>query len=175
MKVKIWKFLFRTNTFFHLFIFLEYLPCLSTVLGRTDDQTWNPFKRILDDRGYYGLHQWLSGKEFNCNSEDPGSIPRSGRSPQGGHGNSLQYSCLGNSMHKGAWRAIVPGVAKSQTQLKQLSMHIDIYNPIEKKEIRITFSSCKQLIHTFYAENLKFTALTNLSSHLIICSFPYKC
>ena len=54
---------------------------------------------------------------------DVGSIPGSGRSPGGGHGNSLQYSCLENPMDRGAWRAIVHGVARSQTQLKQLSMH----------------------------------------------------
>ena len=44
-----------------------------------------------------------------------GSIPGSGGSPGGGHGNSLQYSCLENSMHRGAWQAIVLGIAKSQT------------------------------------------------------------
>ena len=37
--------------------------------------------------------------------------------PGGGHGNLLQYSCLENPMDRGAWRAIVRGVAKSQTQL----------------------------------------------------------
>ena len=54
---------------------------------------------------------------------DEGSIPGSGRSPGGGHGNPLQYSCLGNPMDRGAWQAEVHGVAKSQTRLKQLSMH----------------------------------------------------
>ena len=37
---------------------------------------------------------------------DTGSIPGSGRSPGGGHGNLLQYSCLENPMDRGAWRAI---------------------------------------------------------------------
>ena len=45
-----------------------------------------------------------------------GSIPGLGRSPGGGHGNPLQYSCLENSMDKGAWRATVHGVTKSWTQ-----------------------------------------------------------
>ena len=46
---------------------------------------------------------------------DMGSIPGSGGSPGGGHGNPLQYSCLENPLDRGARRAIVPGVAKSQT------------------------------------------------------------
>ena len=48
----------------------------------------------------------------------------SGRSPEGGHGNSLQYSYLENPMERGAWRATVHRVAQSLTRLKQLSMHI---------------------------------------------------
>jgi len=52
---------------------------------------------------------------------DAGSTPGSGRSPGGGHGNPLQYSCLENPMDRGAWRATVYGITKSQTRLKQLS------------------------------------------------------
>ena len=48
-----------------------------------------------------------------------GSSPWLGRSPGGGNGNPLQYSCLGNSMDRGSWRATVHGVAKSQTQLSE--------------------------------------------------------
>ena len=46
---------------------------------------------------------------------DLSSIVGSGRSPGGGHGNPLQCSCLENNMDRGAWRAIVHRVAKSQT------------------------------------------------------------
>ena len=49
---------------------------------------------------------------------DVGSVPGSGRSPGGRHGNPLQYSCLGNPMDRGAWRAAVHRVAKSWTRLK---------------------------------------------------------
>ena len=42
-----------------------------------------------------GLPRWLSGKESACNAGAAGVIPRSGRSPGGGHGNPLQYSCHG--------------------------------------------------------------------------------
>ena len=55
-------------------------------------------------------------------SRDEGYIPGSGRSPGGGHGNLLQYSCLENPMGRGAWRAALHRVAKSRTQLKRLSM-----------------------------------------------------
>ena len=54
---------------------------------------------------------------------DTGLIPGSGRSPGGEHGNPLQYSCLENSMDRGAWWAIVHRVAKSQTQRQRLSTH----------------------------------------------------
>ena len=46
---------------------------------------------------------------------DVGLMPGLGRSPGGGNGNPLQYSCLENSMDRGAWRAAAHGVAKSQT------------------------------------------------------------
>ena len=49
------------------------------------------------------------------------SIPGSGRSFWGGHGNSLQYSCLENPMDRAAWRAIVHGVAKEPDTAEQLS------------------------------------------------------
>ena len=51
------------------------------------------------------------------------SIPGSGKSPRGGHGNSLQYFCLENPMDREAWLATVHRVTKSQTQLNQLGMH----------------------------------------------------
>ena len=46
---------------------------------------------------------------------DVGSIPGSGRSPGGGHGNPLQYCCLGNLMNRGAWRATVHKAAELDT------------------------------------------------------------
>ena len=52
---------------------------------------------------------------------DAGQIPGSGRSPGGGRGNPLQYSCLGNPTDRGAWRDSVHRVTKSATQLKRLS------------------------------------------------------
>ena len=63
------------------------------------------------------------GKESTCNAGDAGdmgSIPGVGRSPGGEHGNPLLYSCLENPMDRGAWRATVCGVPKSQTRLERL-------------------------------------------------------
>ena len=60
-------------------------------------------------------------KESACNAGDPGLIPGSGRSPGGGNGNPLQYSCLGNPMDRRAWWAVVRGVAKSQMLQKNLN------------------------------------------------------
>ena len=63
------------------------------------------------------------GEEPTCNAGDSGSVPGLGKSPGGGHGNSLQCSCLENSMDGGAWWAIVHRVTKSWTRLNRLSMH----------------------------------------------------
>ena len=56
-------------------------------------------------------------------SRDAGSIPGLGRSPGVGNGNLIQYPYLGNTMYRGAWRAIVHGVAKSRTRL---STHMQV-------------------------------------------------
>ena len=53
-------------------------------------------------------------KDPVSNTGDAGSIPASGRAPGGGHGNPLQYSCLGNPMDRGVWQALVHGVTKGQ-------------------------------------------------------------
>ena len=65
-----------------------------------------------------GLPGGLSSKESACNAGDAGDtglIPESGRFPGGGHGNSLQYSCLENPMDRGDWRVTVHRVAESDT------------------------------------------------------------
>ena len=56
-------------------------------------------------------------KKSACSAGDPGLIPGLERSPGEGHRNPLQYSCLENSMDRGAWLDTVHGVAKSQIQL----------------------------------------------------------
>ena len=60
----------------------------------------------------YGLPRWLNLTESACQAGHSGSIPGLGRCLGEENGNSLQYSCLGNPMDRGAWRATVHGVSK---------------------------------------------------------------
>ena len=62
--------------------------------------------------GYVGFPGGSDNKESESNVGDTGSIPGLGRSPGGRNGNPLQYSCLGNLMDRGAWRATVLEVAE---------------------------------------------------------------
>ena len=65
-----------------------------------------------------GLPGGASGKELPANEgdvRDTGSIPGEGRSPGGGHGSPLQYSCLKNPMDRGVWQAAVHRFAESDT------------------------------------------------------------
>ena len=59
-----------------------------------------------------GLPRWLSGKESACQAGDVGLIPGSVRSPGEGNSNTLQYSCLGNPMDRGAWWATIYEIAR---------------------------------------------------------------
>ena len=67
-------------------------------------------------------------KDLAARAEEAGSVPGSGRSPRGGHGNPLWYTCLGNPMDRGAWRAAVHGLHKSWIRLNNwactLARHI---------------------------------------------------
>ena len=80
--------------------------------------------------------QLLSGKECACPAGDVGLILGSGRSPGEGNGNSLQYSCLGNPMDRGAWWATVHGVTKE----------VDTTLATEHKEEEGNVSSTRSLI-----------------------------
>ena len=65
----------------------------------------------------------------NVGDRDAGSIPESGRSPGGRHGNPLQYSSLENYMDRGAWQATVHRIPKSQTQLHACT-HASCMHPL---------------------------------------------
>ena len=83
-----------------------------------------PSQMPFQDRQGYILHDCeILGMGFPdgslvknppANAGDTSSFLGSGRSPEGGSGNPLQYSCLGNSIDRGVWRATVHGVTKRQ-------------------------------------------------------------
>ena len=83
--------------------------------------------------GHLGFPGGASGKAPTCQCRldirEAGSIPGSGRSPGGGHGNPLQYACLENPMDRGAWWVTVHSVAQSQTRQKRLSMQTSTGSP----------------------------------------------
>ena len=68
-----------------------------------------------------GIPSGSTVKNLLVKARDMGSNPRSGRPPGEGNGNPLQYSCLGNSMDRGAWRATVDGVTKESDTSEQLN------------------------------------------------------
>ena len=60
-------------------------------------------------------------KNLPANAGGAGLIPGSGRTPEGGNGHVLRYSCLGNSMDRGAWWAIAHGVTKESDMTEQVN------------------------------------------------------
>ena len=79
-----------------------YLSTLVKVHSE-EQQEGAVFRLFHTRRGFPG---GSDGEESACNAGDPGSIPRSGRSPGEGNGNPLQYSCLESSMDRRAWWAV---------------------------------------------------------------------
>ena len=101
-----------------VFIFLSCIPrsAIAVLFFKTEKK-----KRVKNSfRGQGWVLPWQSRgdtvvKNPPANATDTGdvsSIPGSGRSPGGGNGNPLQYSCLENPMDREAWWAIVPGVTR---------------------------------------------------------------
>ena len=72
-------------------------------------------RSFWENRIKWGLWSKALVKNLPANAGDTGSIPGLGRSPGEGNGDSLQYSCLGNPLHREAWWATVQGVTESDT------------------------------------------------------------
>ena len=75
---------------------------------------------------FLGFPGGSDGEESCCNAGDLGLIPGLERSPGGGHGNSLQYSCLENPMDRGDWRG--PWGRKESDTTEQLLLHYQLLN-----------------------------------------------
>ena len=75
-----------------------------------------------EDYTLHGPPCGSGGKEYNCSAGDPGSISGSGRSPGEKNGYPPQYSCLENSMHRGASWTTVHGVIKESNTTERLSL-----------------------------------------------------
>ena len=92
-------------------------------VGNLRVYTYHCFHRVhylveLSKDGFeLGFPDGSASKESTCNAGGAGWIPGSERSPGGGNGNPLQYSCLGNPTDRGDWQATVQRVTKSRTRL----------------------------------------------------------
>ena len=98
---------------------VKHILCLQVAYGLLDIISGWSF--VLEDP------RWPPGKESVCNADTAGNaglIPGLGRSPGGGSGNPLQYSCLGNPMDRGAWQAAVhPWGRKESDRTEWLITH----------------------------------------------------
>ena len=81
---------------------------------------------MTDQLTLWGFSGGTDNKESAYNVGDLGSIPGSGRSPGEENGNPLQYSCLGNSMDRGAWWVTAHGVTKIQIGLSDEHFHFSL-------------------------------------------------
>ena len=97
-------------------------PCLEN--PRDGGAWWAAIYGVTQSRTLLKrLSSSSSSKPMQVDVRDSDLISGSGRSPGGGRGNPLQYSCLEHPIDRGAWPATVHRVTKSQTQLKLLNMH----------------------------------------------------
>ena len=99
----------------------EFKEKIISIMCLTLTKIWSPTKFVPEINSIY-LYNWgfpsdSLVKNLPAKVGDRGSIPELGRSPRGGNGNLLQYSCLGNPLDRGAWCATVHGVAESRTRL----------------------------------------------------------
>ena len=91
-------------------LFISYFLCLTTV---KHESKFDPARVFGFPFGFSGKESWNA----RHTAGEVGLIVGSRRSPGEGNGNSLQCSCLGNPMNRGAWRVTVHGVAKNRTLL----------------------------------------------------------
>ena len=129
-----------------------HLLTVSMQQSRTENQLvlQRKIREKRHSRGCVGFSGGSVVKYLPANIGDIGLIPRLGKSPEGGNGSPLQYSCLENLMDRGAWQATVHGVGKGQTQP---SMHT--HNPpnnLKRQGLLFSFysqGSVERMSHLF--------------------------
>ena len=105
---------------------LVFFPCLWTQI-KTLAVPWSWACQPLNS--LWGLPCGSDDKESACSARDPGSIPGLGRSPGEGSSYSLQYSCLGSPMDRGAWWDTVHGVAEESDTTEWLTLWLHSISP----------------------------------------------
>ena len=122
-------------------------------------ESWKCFHELNSFRpGFPG------GSEFKasaCNAGDLGSIPELEGYPGEGNGYPLQYSCLENPLDRGAWRATVPGVTKSQTRLCTLNHR--------KETVTFTVDTCEKKMFILSHPNYFMVGRYFMLPLLIVC------
>ena len=113
-----------TTTYRCVYVCVVTVPGSLGAVSAGPEEGWNEVLFIVEDLAppsdTVEFPRCSAVKNLPANAGDTGdtgSIPGPVRSPKGGHGNPLQYSCLENSMDRGAWWATVHGVAQSQARL----------------------------------------------------------
>ena len=100
----------------------------------------------------------LNGKESACSVGDMGSILGSGRSPEEGKCNPLQYSCLENSMDRGAWWATIHGTRKELDTIEGLTLSLSLHSIVREKSCKFSCTSQGRTFGTIWKsqrENMK--------------------
>ena len=111
-------------------LLLKNLPTIQETLVKFLGQKGRkaPWRRDrLPTPIFMGFPGGSDGKEFNCNARDLDLIPWLGRSPRGGHGKSLQCSCLKSPLNKGGLVAYSPWGHKESAHRKHTRIHTYIY------------------------------------------------
>ena len=133
-----WRCLFKS-----LFCFLWKSPSLKPFSLYPSQKAAGTLVHLSSALGRRGFPGGSGSKESACNAGDLGSVPGLGRSPGEGNGNPPQYSCLKNSMDRGAWQATVQWGYTELDMTKQhsLSLHFLFEQESTKGELNVVFLS----------------------------------
>ena len=105
-------------------------------------------RAISQDRNRCSFPSESDGKESAFSAGDVGSVPGSGRSPRGGHGNPLQHSCLETPTDRGAWQATARRVAKSQYDRSALAYTAKVQPDTKPQTCPNSFMAGHVMVHS---------------------------